>query len=114
MLQRGLSFGAFSLAKATHLFDSNVTISFLIAMGISFGCEAITYPFAVMMKRMMMQVANQDKLFKSPIDCLKFTLEREGFRGLYRGYLLSLIITFNRFIMLIYFDSSLSLRDLFT
>ena len=114
MLQRGLSFGAFSLAKATHIFDTSVSISFIIAMGISFGCELITYPFAVLMKRMMIQVANQEKLFKSPLDCLKFTLEREGFKGLYRGYLLSLIITFNRFIMLIYFESSLSLRDLFT
>ena len=113
MLQRGLSFGAFSLAKATHLFDTSLSISFLITMGISFGCEVVTYPFAVLMKRMMMQVANQDKLFKSPIDCLKFTLEREGFRGLYRGYLLSLIITFNRFVMMIYFESSLSLPDLF-
>ncbi len=54
MLQRGLSYGAFSLAKVSHLFDSNVTISFLVAMAISFGCEAITYPFAVLMKRMMM------------------------------------------------------------
>ncbi len=113
MLQRGLSYGAFSLAKVSHLFDTSVSISFLFAMAISFGCEAITYPFAVLMKRMMMQVANQDKLFKSPLDCLKFTLEREGFRGFYRGYLLSLIINFNRFVMLIYFESSLNLKDLF-
>lgn len=101
------------MAKAYRLFETSLTMSVLIATGTTFACEAITYPFVVLMKRMMMQSANQERIFKSPIDCLKFTLEREGFRGLYRGYVLSLIISFNRFLLMLYFESSISFKDLF-
>ena len=53
MAQRGLAFGAFSVARTTSIFDGSVTLSFLAAMVISFSAEALTYPFAVLMKRMM-------------------------------------------------------------
>ena len=88
-------------------------MSVLVAAASTFTSEAVTYPFVVLMRRMMMQSANQERIFKSPIDCLKFTLEREGFRGLYRGYLLSWIISSNRFLMMMYLESSISLKDLF-
>jgi len=53
MAQRGLAFGAFSLARNTTVFDGSVTLSFIAAMVISFTSELLTYPFAVLMKRMM-------------------------------------------------------------
>jgi hypothetical protein len=101
MAQRGLAFGAFSVARNTTIFDGSVTLSFIAAMVISFTSELLTYPFAVLMKRMMYQAGQQTKIFKSPLDCLKFTLEREGLRGLYRGYLVSLLITLNRFLLML-------------
>jgi hypothetical protein len=55
MLQRGLAYGAFSLARATPVFDGSITLSFIAAMVISFTSEMLTYPFAVLMKRMMIQ-----------------------------------------------------------
>ncbi len=55
MIQRGLNFGVYSLAKVSGWFDNDrVLLTFLAAMGISFFSEVITYPFAVIMKRMML------------------------------------------------------------
>jgi len=62
------------VARTTSIFENSVTLSFLIAMVISFSAELLTYPFAVLMKRMMYQAGQKTKIFKSPLDCLRFTL----------------------------------------
>ncbi|TNV76970.1 hypothetical protein FGO68_gene639 [Halteria grandinella] len=101
LLQRSFSYAFFTTAKAAGLFETDrLTLQFALAMFLSFASEALTYPFAVIMKRMMLQAGHgTGRLFKNPIDCLKMTLQREGPRGLYRGYLLSVFITFNRFLV---------------
>ena len=74
MLQRGLSFGIFSLASELGVFQLNLMISFVVALSISFASEALTYPFSVLMRRMMIQSGHSVKAFSSPWACLKMTL----------------------------------------
>ena len=74
VFQRGLSYGLFSLASALGLFKLSMTMSFFIAIAITFGSEILSYPFSVLMKRMMMQAGHADKLYRDPWSCLRVTL----------------------------------------
>jgi len=107
VFQRGLSYGLFSLASALGLFKLSMTLSFFIAIAITFGSEILSYPFTLLMKRMMMQAGYADKLYRDPWSCLKMTVQREGAAGLYRGYLLSLFIVVNRYILSNYIDEDI-------
>ena len=68
------------------------------------GSETISYPLDTVKRRMMMQSARGDILYKNSIECTKKIYDKEGIRGFMKGAFSNLIRGFGSAICLVLFD----------
>lgn len=60
--------------------------NYLINTAVVALAGTISYPFMVVKERMQVQLGWDEQKFITARECIKHTLKKEGFRGLYRGY----------------------------
>ena len=81
--------------KQTHSSTPQLPIQYILMFGMisSFVAQTVTYPLGVVRMRLQAQGMTLDRpiLFSSPLDCFVKTYQSAGVRGLYSGYIPSLL-----------------------
>eukprot|EP00483_Globobulimina_turgida_P004328 UN04337 len=117
-IYRGLQIGGYDALKRIYNIDlknknknNNLdTIilgkSFALSYGVSATAMTIAYPFDTIRRKMMMQAGvNKDyREYKNMFECWKHIVERNGYKGLYKGLGVNYFRAFGSSIVLVLFD----------
>jgi solute carrier family 25 (adenine nucleotide translocator) protein 4/5/6/31 len=85
---RGLYFGLFDTIKP--LTNNSNFGKFLLGWGVTALSGAIAYPLDTVRKRMISS-SGEENQYKNSYKCLKYIIEKEGVKSLYKGHLVNIL-----------------------
>jgi solute carrier family 25 (adenine nucleotide translocator) protein 4/5/6/31 len=85
-LYRGLYFGSYDSGKGVVINnESSFAKKFLFAQMCVIFSETISYPTDTIKRKLMLQAAKKEVMYKGPIDCIRKVWKSEGYIGFMRG-----------------------------
>lgn len=93
-----------NLALSSSRFISNQFRIFLDLQAVSITSQSVAYPFDTVRRRMMMQNAQGESLYKNTLHCWRRIYRSEGLRGFYPGLSVNAFRSVGSALMLTLYD----------